>query len=75
MSEFGGPFRSHTYEVDDFTQLDEAIEQNLAALAQEGYELLSGPSIIRTPAGTFFFTNVFKRAKKSGVATTMHGYS
>lgn len=75
MSEHNGPFRSHTYEVDDFTQLDEAIEQNLVALQGDGYELMSGPVITRSQAGTFWFTNVFKKAKKSGVSNNMYAYS
>lgn len=75
MSEFGGPFRSHTYKVTNFVDLDEAIEQNLAALKQDGYELLSGPIITQSQTGEVWFTNVFKQAKKSDVATKVHVFN
>ena len=75
MNTNDGQFRSKTFQIAEPASIDRLIEENLASLHKDGYDLLSGPVLVEKKDGTLWCTNVYKKRSNQGPSTGAYGFN
>lgn len=61
MSERVNPYKSITFQTDDFTKVDPEVEDTIKNLSADGYKYVSGPSVAQSNDGPVWVTLLFEK--------------